>query len=1000
MARYIVKADSDDSEDESTVKKLISSKVLSDGKREALIKAVMDNMMAQAAHHTQGGILLAGDPGVGKTSFVKFFAQLIGVNCLTIEVPHISDEHIINIPFIETSSRTGKTVKGNLEGEEVLVPVIHPTSKTKVNVSVTRGNINEVKNTSEYQIVLAESQILTRIRATKRIPDKTYLANIYKTINKDFNSEIVKEFFELLGGTETSIPRRIQVLRKRFLTILFLDEYFRETSMSTRNMLRGILNRAIGVDELPNSVYAIYASNMADDGIGDKPANQQYTTITMESPDKDEWFKYVEERSKVMLTPKNAPAGFVRPALKPDVLKVFKELITKDNLSIIEDEVSKTGLSPRRWEQLLNYVNYSLPAKSTEDAKALLTNVETTFKNHLTGDISKLGLQVVGAVANLINSLADERKSRKIGPNPDVALKSIDRVLATGWVATLKQQITLKAKLGDLRTSMPVVSGPPGIGKTTIIKNLADELKMSFINIDCSTLSFEDVMGMPLKDRSVILESEEAKKEREDRDAEHGIVKSDVYEDSEIKVEFSDSKLYKIILTRAKRLDVIRLANFKLLSSEISELKSLSSPSAKDTAKLAELEAEHAKYLMNARFLIFFDELNRTDVKTFNGLRNLILEKKFSNNKPVPPGTIMIGAINPSDEGSESLTPLTKHMLDVLDIIEAKPCWSATEDHLKEIITKSLNDDTMMTPSLRECALATIIEVQRVYSSLEIKRSKEEKPFYLTILAQENEVYMSPREYTQIFGELAYAFDSTIENEVNKYNKSKSKDETKITSVNAGNLDKLVGIEGMIREQAYIIFRNMFVSILDKQQQTDTEQALVNFKTFMMAQSANPLTSLVSMRAKATKLSICLDGLLDKKFISLRDGQNVEASLAVQYFKVLDTRKELDDDLIAYFEQKTITDLDTKYKLSVEIDDALEETSEEMYAFPFVVQDVMKTVVALTNSEYLDSSMFNKLCFKTYTNSSKENLLTDYAYDYNQDYNTVMTRYESDTLGK
>ena len=44
--------------------------------------------------------LLVGDVGTGKTSFVKFFSKLVGLPLVLIEVPHISEEHLINIPFL------------------------------------------------------------------------------------------------------------------------------------------------------------------------------------------------------------------------------------------------------------------------------------------------------------------------------------------------------------------------------------------------------------------------------------------------------------------------------------------------------------------------------------------------------------------------------------------------------------------------------------------------------------------------------------------------------------------------------------------------------------------------------------------------------------------------------------------------------------------------------------------------------------------------------------
>ncbi len=47
-----------------------------------------------------GGVLLGGDPGIGKTTFVELFSDLTGIHLITIEIPHIVEEHIINIHFL------------------------------------------------------------------------------------------------------------------------------------------------------------------------------------------------------------------------------------------------------------------------------------------------------------------------------------------------------------------------------------------------------------------------------------------------------------------------------------------------------------------------------------------------------------------------------------------------------------------------------------------------------------------------------------------------------------------------------------------------------------------------------------------------------------------------------------------------------------------------------------------------------------------------------------
>ncbi|MGI0077415.1 MAG: AAA family ATPase, partial [Nitrosopumilaceae archaeon] len=57
-------------------------------------------MGTKAGGESHGSILLSGDPGIGKTTVVSALARLFGMEIMLIEVPHITEEHIINIPFI------------------------------------------------------------------------------------------------------------------------------------------------------------------------------------------------------------------------------------------------------------------------------------------------------------------------------------------------------------------------------------------------------------------------------------------------------------------------------------------------------------------------------------------------------------------------------------------------------------------------------------------------------------------------------------------------------------------------------------------------------------------------------------------------------------------------------------------------------------------------------------------------------------------------------------
>jgi midasin (ATPase involved in ribosome maturation) len=135
-------------------------------------------MKSQKAKVSNAGILLAGDPGVGKTSFIRFLCKLFGLNLVVLEVPHITEEHIINIPYIRYN------------------PV-----NNQVKTDVVR-----VEQKSDFDLVLAESNLYTVLKNTKPIPDKAYLKAMYSSDSSYTN---VRRIFEELGGSSTEIPNRI-----------------------------------------------------------------------------------------------------------------------------------------------------------------------------------------------------------------------------------------------------------------------------------------------------------------------------------------------------------------------------------------------------------------------------------------------------------------------------------------------------------------------------------------------------------------------------------------------------------------------------------------------------------------------------------------------------------------------------------------------------------------------------------------------------------------------
>lgn len=606
-----------------------------------VIEKILANALAHAQGHGKAGVLLHGDPGVGKTSFVRQLSKLLGMELVVIEVPHITEEHIINIPFI------------------VYDPVTDKTNKTEMGF-----------DPNSFEVVLSSSALLSQLTKAKKIPDAAYLKALYE------EGGALVQVFEELGGSKDTVPLVIKRVRDSKQVILFLDEYFRQTSNRIKNMLRGILNSKIGLDDLPRNVFVIYASNMNDEGVDEMPLNADFRALEFNVPDKGDWFAWLVNKFK---------KSDVK--LNQAVVQKFYDLLKQEHLSH-SDIAADVRISPRRWEQVLLYISAALPVDDEKEAAALLSNVKLQFKNYLTGDHAELYREVMDAVVELIDETSD------------IKVTADSHLGNENWREVLKHQLKMKQKLGKHRSYIPVVSGLPGIGKTTEMLTAATELNMRYIPIDCSTLDPEDVIGIPLAEK----------------------------DGKKINTRFSSPKLFTQITNDIAEADKDYLEHLK---------NSLSAADYKTAVK--HYEAQPYKYL------VFFDELNRTSTKVFNGLRRVLLEKSFSDKERLPDGTIVVAAINPSDVGAGRLT---SHMQDVVDIIDSEPNWSNTVKFLENMQLEA-------TDSSKKTVMDVIKGVVSVF-----KTNKRNGEFWLNV--GENPAYISPREYADLYANSVLDFDMKV----------------------------------------------------------------------------------------------------------------------------------------------------------------------------------------------------------------------------------------------
>lgn len=738
-----------------------------------LLEKVLGHMDQMHGGSVHGGILLSGDPGIGKTTFVEQLASLLGLQAIVIEVPHMTEEHLINIPFV----------------------VFNPATNSTQNFASREVPSNE----KEYSVVLAQSALFNHIVQARQMPDAEYIKHIKNSPG------YIQDFYKYLGGDEKTIPDTIKQARNNFKAILFLDEYYRQTSPRIRNILRGILNNKIGIHQIPRDVYILYASNMKDAGLESIASNAQFTQVEYKTPSKNEWFDWFIAKFKDDKSVK----------LNVDIIERFKKELKDEHLSYTDIE-KEVRTSPRRWEQLLLYINNSIPVASEKEAKAFLTNVKNNFIHYQTEEHSDLADKVLEAVVKLINDTSTFKKIDKSA--------TLD---PSEWRENLQHLIEAQKTLGKHRKHIPVVSGPPGIGKTSFAHQVAEKENLRLIDIDVSEINAEDVTGIPLPGKRT---------------------------DENLPVKFSVPKLYYQIMDQIKEADAAHIAGLK-------------KEHGKDADKYIE-EYKKAPW----KYLIFFDEINRTDEKTFNALRRVILEKNFGPSDDekgtlirLPKESIVVAALNPEGGGT---TELTHHFRDVVDIVPAKASWTEVRTLLKNRQYKNVPE------SVKESSLQLIDSFVEKFKSKESKHGKNQKPFYLDVGTT---IYMSPREYVDMFSTLVREINSGVKRVLH---------------------DADVKPETIHKELVSVIaeaFEDSLKFIFTKHE-TEPEEFMNMLTKWVESAAAPILEPLISKKAaNVTKLSSPFEGYLEGKNITnmVDDIDIVNANDAVNNVQFIEQFKEL-----------------------------------------------------------------------------------------------------------
>jgi len=426
------------------------------GKSESKYQDFLDVVLMNMIGGGQAKLLLTGDPGTGKSRTVENIMSLLRMQVITVEAPHISEEDIINIPYLVR--------RGNKTAAE-------------------SSSFKETK--TGFEVVQAESALITRLKQKKKITDNEYNAFLKKN--------------KILQPLADEYKETIDEVNDKFATVLFLDEFYRSSSARIQNLFRTILNGKLGNTPIPANVYIIYASNMdnSDGSLDDIPLNHQFDKVNFDTPSKEDFLRYMadrftntdvntgddEEIETIHNEDGTQETTEVKNPISTEVYNAFVEAFTDDDLGG-KDSLTGIRISPRRWEEIMKYINANIPVETMEEARQLMTFLRDNFKDYATEEVSELFKKYEKVLKDIIKETSgfDASDATPLAPSE--------------WRGTLDSQIQTKLKLGDDRKYVPIISGAPGIGKTTIIVEIAKKYNLNQITIDASTLNSDDSTGL------------------------------------------------------------------------------------------------------------------------------------------------------------------------------------------------------------------------------------------------------------------------------------------------------------------------------------------------------------------------------------------------------------------------------------------------------------------------------------------------------------------------
>jgi len=312
--------------------------------REYYLDCIIDNLLgfSDKILTEKDFIMLGGTTGVGKTSLVLLLEKLLNINVLVIEASHLSEEHLIDIPFIKKENQAFK-----------------------------------IQNSKPF--------LLSEIDSLNNSP---YSKEEYLNIIENDNE--LSYYFDKYKDL-------IPTIQQNYQTILFIDEFYRMPNIRISNLLRTILNGYIGTQKIPENIFLIFASNFDfnDEGIHSIPFNHQFSFINIENPKNIEFLTYFTSKHKI----EENSFNLIQKLIELDLLgfkdehinispRRFEEICLYVNINIQEPKYIynylklsftnyKTQSISNKWNSVLSLI------EDFFNTKFNILNWREIFKNHL-----------------------------------------------------------------------------------------------------------------------------------------------------------------------------------------------------------------------------------------------------------------------------------------------------------------------------------------------------------------------------------------------------------------------------------------------------------------------------------------------------------------------------------------------------------------------------------------------------------------------------------------